>query len=512
MVSLIALSGLLILIFVVPREHRIYYDEDIYQNIGQNIAYTKGQESFYGETYLDSLGNFWKRFIGRAGMCNEGKNEYGEYSCDRLEYNKEPNGWAYFLSVVFRIFGVHEPASFLANNFIYLLGIFTVFFTGQLLFTSYRAATYSALIFALTPEVLIWSNTVAVEPSAAVFPALAVLCSLLFIRTGTNAAFFLSAVMTAFAVQFRPEAVMICVVTGLLFVFLRRDELKTGRFYLMTAVFFVLIIPLIVHLYAVKDLGWGSSGPKFSTDYFEGNIKVNSLFYIKNIRFPAVFTVLFFLGLFLKCKGEDSFHLKERIVVLLWFILFWGIFVFFYAGSYNYGADVRFSVLSSIPLSIGAGYGASLIVTQIKSKFKICSADYILSAVIIMFFLSFLPFLRAITQEAWAARADHKFAKKMAESLPPDSIVLTHNPNMFLLWGKNAAQTSLATEHKMEFNRFFYKYKGGIFFHYNFWCNVNDNLQNSFCNNILERFNCTPVMAYKEKNYKFELYKVEKSQ
>ena len=36
--ALIVVGGLIITMFVVPREHRIYYDEDIYQSIGQNIA------------------------------------------------------------------------------------------------------------------------------------------------------------------------------------------------------------------------------------------------------------------------------------------------------------------------------------------------------------------------------------------------------------------------------------------------------------------------------------------
>ena len=98
----------------------------------------------------------------------------------------------------------------------------------------------------------------------------------------------------------------------------------------------------------------------------------------------------------------------------------------------------------------------------------------------------------------------------MAAALPDDAVALTHNPNMFLLWGKNAAQASLATEHSSSFKRLFYRYKGGIYLHYNFWCNVPDKLQNSFCTNILERYDCTSVMSFKEQNYTYELYKVHK--
>ena len=43
---------------------------------------------------------------------------------------------------------------------------------------------------------------------------------------------------------------------------------------------------------------------------------------------------------------------------LLWFLMFWGIFLFFYAGSYKYGADVRFALVSFMPLAVLAGLGA----------------------------------------------------------------------------------------------------------------------------------------------------------
>lgn len=512
--STIFIGGLLITMFIVPREHRIYYDEDIYQNIGQNIAYLKDSGAHRGESYGESISNLWKRVVGRAGMCNEGRNVYGEYSCNRLEYNKEPNGWAYILSVVFRVFGVHELAAFLTTNLVYGLSVLTVFFIGYLLCGNALVGIYAALICALMPEFMMWSNTTAVEPSAAFFPGLAVLCTLIFIKSRETKSLFLAIVMASFAVQFRPEGVMVLGVIGLMILFWARDEWKKAEFYLLLSIFFILIIPLIVHLYAVKDMGWGSSGPKFSFKFFEGNFKVNALFYLKNLRFPVFFTILFGLGIALKReKGEgeiSTFIWKDKVVVVLWFLLFWGIFLFFYAGSYNYGADVRFSLLSFLPLALLAGNGAASLVNLLSLRLKFKYVNYVLVAVIIFNFLQFLPFVRAITQEAWGARADHRFAQEIAKAVPDDALILTHNPNMFLFWGKSAAQASLATEYRKDFKRLFYRYRGGLYFHYNFWCNVPDKLQNSFCKNILEKFNCTLIMSFKEQNFKYELYKIEK--
>jgi len=348
-----------------------------------------------------------------------------------------------------------------------------------------------------------------------IFPALALLCALMYIRTRESTSLFLLAVVAAFAVQFRPESIMCLSVIGLAVLFWARGELKRGVFYLAVSLAFILIIPHLVHLYAVRDMGWGSSGPKFSLDFLEGNLRVNALFYLKNVRFPLLYSIFFMLGLLLQGGKQDTwwktFFIYEKALILVWFFLFWGIFIVFYAGSYDYGADVRFSLLSSIPLALLAGNGTVSVAHLFKRKFNYSNySNYFLATFIIFAFIPFLPFVRAITQEAWGARADHHFAKEMAQALPQDSIVLTHNPNMFLLWGKNAAQTSLATEHASYFNRFFYRFPGGIYFHYNFWCNVPDKLQNSFCKNILERFDCTLVKSFKEKDYTYELYRIEK--
>ena len=115
-------AGFVLVVFVAPREHRIFYDEDIYVNIGQNIAMTKGSDSRYETGLWHMLSTSARRIIGQTGMCNDGRNEYGDYNCFRLEYNKEPNGWPYVLSIVFRLFGVSEQAAFFTTNALFLRG------------------------------------------------------------------------------------------------------------------------------------------------------------------------------------------------------------------------------------------------------------------------------------------------------------------------------------------------------------------------------------------------------
>ena len=80
LVTLISISGVAFTSLINPRNHRIYYDEDIYCSIGQCIAQHK-----------------------RAVMCNEGYYENNELKVIAEEYNKQPAGYPYLISVVFRI-------------------------------------------------------------------------------------------------------------------------------------------------------------------------------------------------------------------------------------------------------------------------------------------------------------------------------------------------------------------------------------------------------------------------
>ena len=289
-------AGTLITAFVAPREPKILYDEQIYESIAQNIAELKSSSDFYNMDASESFGGLWKRIVGRAAMCNNGRINFGEYHCYALEYNKQPNGWPYVLSLVFRLAGVKEIASSITNNLIYALSVLTVFLIGFLLFKNARTGLWAALVFALTPQVLIWGNTAAVEPSAVLFCALAFLSVLIFAQAKDMKSLFLMCVALAFGIQFRPESFMIFAPAALFMFFFRPGDLKRAHFYLGLTLLFMLIIPHIVHLWAVRHFDWGSEGTKFSGGFLLGNLKVNTLYYFNNIRFPVVFTVLAVLG------------------------------------------------------------------------------------------------------------------------------------------------------------------------------------------------------------------------
>jgi len=130
------------------------------------------------------------------------------------------------------------------------------------------------------------------------------------------------------------------------------------------------------------------------------------------------------------------------------------------------------------------------------------------AAVLLLVFSPFLPQVRAVGEEAWAAREDRRYAQEIAERIPPQSMILTHNPNMFLVWGKSAAQASLATTDPVLVDSYFHRFNGGVYFHYNFWCNVPDRLQNSFCENVLKTYRHHEEMRFSTRSYRYVLYRL----
>jgi hypothetical protein len=478
----ITIAGTLITSFVAPPTHRIYYDEDIYENIGQNLA-----------------------TLQKAQLCNDGGTTYGVYSCHEGHYNKEPYAYPYLLSIVYRLFGVNETLSFIFNNLLLGITIIIVFLLAFLLFKNYLIGIFSALIYALIPQNLLWFNTTAVEPSASLFSGIFIFAVVIFLKDKSNRSLFLVAVLASFAIQFRPESILILLIALISIIIFTPTELKRTRIYTAGLFFLTLSFAHSIHLIVTCGSNWGTTAPSFGIDYFINNFTVNSLYYLDNLKFPIFITLLFLISFFSK-----SFF-KEKTLLAIWFLCFWGIFLFFYAGSYGYGADVRYSLVSYIPMAILAGSGVYKLQSFIKNlptlKFYF---NPIIAILIILSFLKFLPQVRAETEEAWGARADHYYAEQFAALLPENSIVLTHNPNMFHLWGKNAAQISLATSNKSYVNQFlFYHYKKGVYLHWNYWCNAGDSLQNSYCNKVLEEYKYELIKEYKVNDYRYALYRIE---
>jgi len=133
----------------------------------------------------------------------------------------------------------------------------------------------------------------------------------------------------------------------------------------------------------------------------------------------------------------------------------------------------------------------------------------VVAAALAFQFLWYMPVVRATTEEAWAARADVRFAETFVPSLPPNSYVLTHNPGMFHLWGVNAGQMSLIVDQPGRLPFLAARYAGGVYLHWDFWCNVADPVQQDFCRRARDIGTTSLVREYRERDQRFALYRFE---
>jgi 4-amino-4-deoxy-L-arabinose transferase-like glycosyltransferase len=477
--GLLTAIAVVLTLFVAPRTNRIYYDEQIYQGIGQNLSDVK-----------------------QAQMCNNGTVEYGQLQCWSGQYNKQPYAYPHALSLAYRAFGVHEATAFRLNALVMAATVCLVYLLVFIVFEDRIAAFFAALLIALTPEQLIWSATAAVEPSASLACVAALVAAAHFVRSRRTAALAGAGVAAAYAVQFRPESLLIVPVVLLMVWQGARDEFTRPRLWWAGLLFFALTAVHIGHVFAVRHEGWGTSDARLSLGYVAANLRVNGRFYFADARFPFVFTLLAAFGLSARRTGAKA------APIVLYFLVFFGIDLLFYAGSYNYGADVRYSVLTYPPLAVLGGLGAARAVEWLARVAPGVPARRALTAGLAFQFLWYAPLVRATTEEAWAARADMRFARSLVADLPGNSYVLTHNPGMFHVWGINAGQMSLLAADPAYLNHLAARYAGGIYLHWNFWCNVQDPVQQQFCRNALATRPVETVREYRERDQRFALYRL----
>jgi hypothetical protein len=379
-----------------------------------------------------------------------------------------------------------------------------VFFITTNLGGTWLQAFLAALIFALIPHNVIWSNTIAAEPSAALFSGLVILCFFIYFKTDARRHLMLLALFIPIACQMRAESGLI-ILWGLAAMLMLSPKMflkKEAWFAGLVAAFFLL--PHFLHLYAVSGHSWGAQGDKFSLAFLGKNLSTNCWYYLNNQHFPVIATVFALVGLLLSPPP-----LRWRLMMLTWFVLFWGIFLSFYAGSYTYGADVRFALLSFMPLAILAGLGGGTIVKWIRKAIKSTNmAGVLVIAVLMLCWIQFLPLIRLEGQEAWGARYDHIYAREFIKKIPKRSIVLTHIPTMFLLWGQNAIQTYAGINNPDIIRDLIEKYQGHVYFHCNYWCNTDKDINQSLCKGIRERYQLEAVATAHQQKYEYGLYKM----
>lgn len=479
LIALAAIAAVALSLTVLPpRTNRIYYDEQIYQNVGQNM----------GDLHL-------------AQVCNEGAVSSGRLRCWSGEYNKQPYGYPHLLSVVYRVAGVRPAAAQMLNSAALAVTALALYLLVLVLFDDRQAAVVAALLLISIPEQLMWSVTAAAEPTASLAQVLALLAAAVFARHGSTASLMTTGVAAAYAVQFRPESVLVLPAV-LLIAAPRAWQMRTeARLHAALLLCLALSAMHLAHLAAVRDIRWGSSGERFSLRFLAPNLRVNGRFFLGDARFPWIYTAAALVG------WMTSVRRRAALALGVHFLCFFAIDLLFYAGSYNYGADVRYSLMNYPSLAALGGLGVSALLRWAPVAVA-APARALPVAAIAWQLVRAAPMIRAVPEEAWAARADVRFAQSFVEALPRDAFVLTHNPGMFQVWGANAGQMSMAVADPLHLRDLASKFSGGLFVHWNFWCNVSDDVQPEYCRRALAAAPSELVREATERGQRFAFYRL----
>ncbi len=418
---------------------------------------------------------------------------------------------------MYRVFGVHESAAHWVNGAAFAMTVCLVSLLAFLLVGNRTAALLAGLLMALTPEQILWSATAAAEPTASLACVGALACAALFVRTRSTAALAAAGVAAAYAVQFRPESLLILLPVAVLSWRPLREEIGRPRVWWVGLLFFGLVAVHIGHTFAVRNEGWGTTDARLSFKYLGLNLPVNLGFFLGDERFPILFSVLAAIGLGIRRRDRshdgETWHARRaqvpggRLAMLVYFLAFFGVDLLFYAGSYDYGADVRYSLMTYPPLAVLGGLGASRVLRWVRRVRPALPAELAITGALLFQFLWYVPLVRATGEEAWAARADVRFARSAASSLPDDSYVLTHNPGMFQVWGVNAGQMSLVVSNPGYLDYLVTRFAGGVYLHWNYWCNVMDPVQRSFCQKALALRPAELVRDSRDRGERYALYR-----
>lgn len=475
---------------IAPRTNRIFFDEQIYMQIGQTYAHT-----------------------GTLTLATYARAEHGIFNLFRGDINKQPQGWPYVYGQCARVFGVSARLGQEINRV--SVGITAGVLCLALFLVPWRlppgAPVAAGFAWALTPFVPWWGRTAAVEPSSATTAAIAFCAAILYVRMrgrdpvrGYPAAGALLAASTAFAAYFRPESLFVFGLVTLILWIDEDDFIKDYVAWGSLLFALALITPHLLQLWSMRAEDWGATdGRRFDLAFVGANLRSNLGYFINGKEFPIAGTALTLLGMaWLVARARMA-----AIVWAAWFIPTWGIFILFYAGGLHYGASNRYSLISAAPIAVLIGVGgAALFEWTKRHKFWFGLA----CGLITLSWLRALSFVPELGREAVEVQEEVKFVARTSQSLTSGSLVISQVPSMWLIEGQNASTWGEEVEYlaRNQLRELLNQYPGGIYYHYGYWENVEKD-RAEISAKILIEYNAVEVARLKSHAMVFALFRLD---
>lgn len=524
--SLICLAAILVfftlfaLLLVHPVE-QLYFDENIYQGIALNILHS-----------------------GNALWCQYGTGNLN--TCYISELYHDMVGYDVFLAAAFAVFGSAVQVAYGLQLLVGILSITCVFLLAGELSRKGSVAVASTFIFALIPQLFIWSRTQAVpDLPFMMFTVFAAFLFLLFLRKpDTNRlALFLSAVVLA--AYTRTEGLLLLPLFAF-FYFVYAEEkarktiskrvklLKSGidnpRAMVIGLAFVLMILPLFY--YSVLEINTGSYGQSgsqslFSFSNLNQNLPPNTQFIVGLLsNYPTVSTYnllpLAVLGVLALLLYQRSSSRRSALALagalFLAYFLFYG---FFYAGSAEYGVDVRFmlQVLPFLAILGGFGIGAAgeilgnLLGRVRKRHAKVIKgAVYavLLAALVAVPFAFYTPSItlspNAMPQASYPNNATAFFYANYS-TVPANCLVFTFTPDLWYQYNRSAAQIGYLTGANQSLRQSFSSYSCFVI-DYGYWCTVPP-YENTLCSTLTSQYKLSTIASESNgRSSQFAFYKI----
>ncbi len=482
--AVVFIIGLSLRTFATPHTHRVYFDEDIYLDMGKEIL-----------------------LRGQGSLCNYGDSS----SCYAYAFMKWPNGYPFLLAVAYLFFGISETVAFALVTLLSSLSVVLIFLITYLLSGRERIALFASLMFALIPIHIMWSGTAATEPVLVFFTMLAAFFFALGLNSINWKMNLLALSTLAYAVQIRTEGIILLPIFFLLVLLLDKERWKKFVGYksvTLWVLFFVLITPYLVHAYhsSINET-WGSSEGTFGLKFAVENAPVNAWFWIAGyptIEHPFLYTALAFIGIAYLARRDR----KLLISLGSWFLLFFVLYAFFYAGSVLYGVDVRYALSSYVPFVMLAAFG-SYALTRIEPR-RESAVTILVSVIILVSFLFYLPSVATPAEkieEARQARVYHDYVLDYVNNLDDDCYILSHVPSMYLAAGVNSLQTWFGQNEQIMKELF--EKTDCVVFDDGFWCWV-EPYKSSVCKHMFDEYELLNITSIKVDDKNYGLYYVER--
>lgn len=509
-----------LLIFVPPVE-QLYFDENIYQGIALNIVHS-----------------------GNSLWCQFGTGHLTQ--CYNNQLYHDPVGTELFLGIALVLFGSSPATAYAFQLFLGILSIIGVFLLSSVLTDRKILAPISAAIFAVIPEVIIWSRTQAApDISFMMFTIYAFFFFIIFTKKENKltGVMFLSSLALVF--YSRIEAfILLPIFLILYFIFgqfgvrhtikirlrLIKSLLYNWKALSILFVFVIIFTPQIIYIYTENispQYGQPTGHHIVSLNNFNQNISPNLNFFLGttsnyptissiNLLILSIFGVLFIV-IFKKIKNKAGILFMLTITSLAFFIFYTS----FYAGSVNYGVDVRF-MLEIMPfLAILSGFGLLGLsdilnkvfrkLIKIKKDTSVIFTSLTFILLIVLPFYSILPFfilpISQMPQEYFNTQAT-TFIYNNYQKVPTSCLVFSFTPDIWYELNRSAAQVSYFSNSNNKTVAAIFKNYSCFVFDYGYWCTVSS-YKNSTCGSSLYAYNLSVIATQENTDgSNFTLYKI----